>query len=114
MPSSYPLRQAEHTTGIPWRSIQARALSIFQHGEGSVFLNAPDKNWKSNPTLWNRGEDPYDEGPLVARMLAAPPMTGHLVVWNPVEQKEAWRADLPVVESGGVLATAGNLVFQGR
>jgi len=82
--------------------------------EGSVFLNAPDKNWKSNPTLWNRGEDPSYEGPMVARLLAAPAMTGHLIAWNPVEQKEAWRADMPVVESGGVLATAGNLVFQGR
>jgi len=81
--------------------------------EGSVFLNAPDKNWKSNPTLWNRGEDPSYEGPMVARLLAAPAMTGHLIAWNPVEQKEAWRADMPVVESGGVLATAGNLVFQG-
>src|SRR5579872_2432500 len=41
-------------------------------------------------------------------------MTGHLIAWNPVEQREAWRADLPLVESGGVLATGGNLVFQGR
>ena len=41
-------------------------------------------------------------------------MTGHLIAWNPVEQREVWRADLPLVESGGVLATGGNLVFQGR
>lgn len=41
-------------------------------------------------------------------------MSGHLIAWNPVEQHEAWRADLPLVESGGVLATGGNLVFQGR
>jgi mono/diheme cytochrome c family protein len=92
----------------------ATGLVYIPAREGSVFLNAPNKNWKSNPTLWNRGEDSSYQGPLVARMLAAPPMTGHLVAWNPVEQKEAWRADLPLVESGGVLATAGNLVFQGR
>jgi quinohemoprotein ethanol dehydrogenase len=41
-------------------------------------------------------------------------MTGQLIAWNPVEQREAWRASLPLVESSGVLATAGNLVFQGR
>ncbi len=82
--------------------------------EDSVFLSAPDKNWKSNPTLWNRGEDVAYDGPLRARLLASPPMTGHLIAWNPAEQREAWRADLPLVESGGVLATAGNLVFQGR
>jgi len=92
----------------------ATGLVYIAAREGSVFLSAPNKSWKSNPTLWNRGEDPSYEGPLVARLLAARPMTGHLIAWNPVEQKEAWRADMPVVESGGVLTTAGNLVFQGR
>jgi quinohemoprotein ethanol dehydrogenase len=82
--------------------------------EGSVFLSAPDKNWKSNPTLWNRGEDASYDGPMMAKLRAAPPMTGHLIAWNPLEQREVWRADLPLVESGGVLATGGNLVFQGR
>jgi glucose dehydrogenase/mono/diheme cytochrome c family protein len=82
--------------------------------EKSVFLAAPDKNWKSNPTVWNRGEDAAYDGPVRKKALASPPMTGHLIAWNPVEQHEAWRADLPLVESGGVLATGGNLVFQGR
>ena len=82
--------------------------------EGSAFLSAPDRNWKSNPTLWNRGEDASYDGPMMAKLRAAPPMTGHLIAWNPVEQREVWRADLPLVESGGVLATGGNLVFQGR
>ena len=41
-------------------------------------------------------------------------MTGHLIAWNPVEQREVWTVSLPLIESGGVLATAGNLVFQGR
>jgi hypothetical protein len=82
--------------------------------ENSVFLSAPDKNWKSNPTLWNRGEDAAYDGPVRQKALASPPVTGHLIAWNPVEQHEAWRADLPLVESGGVLATGGNLVFQGR
>jgi outer membrane protein assembly factor BamB len=31
-----------------------------------------------------------------------------------VRQKAAWSAKSPVVNGGGVLATAGNLVFQGR
>ncbi len=82
--------------------------------EGSVFLSAPDKNWKSNPTLWNRGEDASYDGPMMTKLQAAPPMTGHLIAWNPAEQREVWRADLPLVESGGVLTTGGNLVFQGR
>ncbi len=36
-----------------------------------------------------------------------------LAAWDPVAQKEAWRAPYPKLGSGGVLATAGNLVFQG-
>jgi quinohemoprotein ethanol dehydrogenase len=36
-----------------------------------------------------------------------------LVAWNPVTQKQAWRIPMPAIVSGGVVATAGNLVFQG-
>ena len=37
-----------------------------------------------------------------------------LKAWNPVTQKQAWIVELPGVWPGGVLATAGGLVFQGR
>lgn len=37
-----------------------------------------------------------------------------LVAWNPVTQKEAWRIPTPLHYNGGVMATAGNLVFQGQ
>ncbi|HEX7854810.1 MAG TPA: PQQ-dependent dehydrogenase, methanol/ethanol family [Sphingobium sp.] len=37
-----------------------------------------------------------------------------LKAWNPVTQKPAWTVELPGDWPGGVLATAGNLVFQGR
>jgi quinohemoprotein ethanol dehydrogenase len=36
-----------------------------------------------------------------------------LVAWDPVAQKEVWRVQHPYVGGGGVLSTAGNLVFQG-
>ena len=36
-----------------------------------------------------------------------------LVAWNPVTQTQAWRIPMPADISGGVAATAGNLVFQG-
>lgn len=42
---------------------------------------------------------------------AAPPPKSYLLAWNPVTQQAAWKAD---GRGGGVLATAGNLVFQGR
>ena len=39
---------------------------------------------------------------------------GHLAAWDPVEQKEKWRVQHAGVLNGGVLSTAGNLVFQGN
>jgi len=39
--------------------------------------------------------------------------SGWLSAWDPVTQKEVWRVPYPQKGSGGVLATAGNLVFQG-
>ena len=38
---------------------------------------------------------------------------GFLLAWDPVEQREAWRVTHPLFENGGILSTAGNLVFQG-
>jgi quinohemoprotein ethanol dehydrogenase len=92
----------------------ATGLVYIPAREGSQALHAPDKNWTYQPTSWNRGEDATYKGPLVDEMRRQAPMTGHLVAWNPVEQREVWNVSLPLVESGGVLATAGNLVFQGR
>lgn len=36
-----------------------------------------------------------------------------LTAWDPVAQKERWRVPYPQRGSGGILVTAGNLVFQG-
>jgi quinohemoprotein ethanol dehydrogenase len=38
---------------------------------------------------------------------------GWLSAWDPVRQREVWRVPSPQKGSGGVLATAGNLVFEG-
>ncbi len=39
--------------------------------------------------------------------------SGRLVAWNPSTQKEVWRVEYPGPWNGGVLSTAGGLVFQG-
>ena len=39
--------------------------------------------------------------------------SSHLLAWNPVTRKEAWRVEHPGPGNGGILATAGNLVLQG-
>lgn len=38
---------------------------------------------------------------------------GHLLAWDPINQKEVWRAKYVSPWNGGTLTTAGNLVFQG-
>jgi PQQ-dependent dehydrogenase (methanol/ethanol family) len=82
--------------------------------DGSVTVHAPEKIWKYNPSIWNRGEVPGYEGPLNDRVATAPAASGKLIAWDPVAQREVWNVTFPVVISGGVLATGGNLVFQGR
>jgi len=39
---------------------------------------------------------------------------GFLLAWDPVMQEEAWRVPLPSFQNGGILSTAGGLVFQGH
>jgi quinohemoprotein ethanol dehydrogenase len=40
--------------------------------------------------------------------------TSRLEAWNPVTQKRVWFQQMASTEGGGVVATAGNLVFQGQ
>jgi quinohemoprotein ethanol dehydrogenase len=81
---------------------------------GTHALHAPDPAWKYNPNNVNIGFDDRYEGPMLAKLLSLPPPGGELLAWDPVRQRAAWRASYPVVEGGGVLTTAANLVFQGR
>jgi len=39
---------------------------------------------------------------------------GHLSAWDPIQQKEIWRVDRTSPVNGGILSTAGNLVFEGN
>ncbi len=81
---------------------------------GTQFLHAPDPKWKYDANGHNLGLDAMYDGPLNDKLASLPHATGELVAWDPVAQKAAWRASYPTVEGGGVLATGGNLVFQGR
>ncbi len=48
-----------------------------------------------------------------ALMQVAAMVSGQLIAWDPVQQKEIWRYQHAGPWNGGVLATAGDLVFQG-
>jgi outer membrane protein assembly factor BamB len=39
---------------------------------------------------------------------------GRLIAWDPLAQSARWSVEEPIATNGGVLSTAGNLVFQGQ
>ena len=65
---------------------------------------------------WNTGTDFAAGGSLVAQAGAsAPARDAYLLAWDPVNQREVWRApQLDPTDAAGVLSTAGGLVFQGN
>ena len=81
------------------------------------FLYVNDANFKSREGGWNIGMDflanGVPEDPAAFKGLRAL-LKGHLSAWDPVAQKEVWRVQYDGPWNGGVLATAGNLVFQGN
>jgi quinohemoprotein ethanol dehydrogenase len=82
--------------------------------DNTLRLHAPNAHWLNDVTKMNMGDDVRYAGRLVASVGAAPTPRGELVAWDVAQGHAKWRVELPVSQSGGVLATAGNLVFQGR
>jgi quinohemoprotein ethanol dehydrogenase len=75
---------------------------------------AVNPNYKYFPRRsFNTGRDFTAE--YIAQLRDGAVMTrrGALKAWDPIAQKEVWRVDYPWFYNGGLLATAGNLVFQG-
>ena len=72
----------------------------------------------NNPNVYNTGIDwaPVEVPDTSAerRALNREMMRGVLLAWDPRAQKARWRVDYETPWNGGTLATAGNLVFQGR
>lgn len=65
------------------------------------------KDWKRTP------DNVLDEGVAAAFPLDEQGDSA-LVAWDPVTQRQAWRVKTPGYWNGGVLATGGDLVFQGH
>jgi quinohemoprotein ethanol dehydrogenase len=88
---------------------------VYLPAQGVPLNLTPEKNFKNNSP--DPGKFASIAGWNVGFMLdATPPKNkpfGRLVAWDPVKQKEAWRAEHVAPWNGGTLTTAGNLVFQG-
>jgi len=74
------------------------------------------KDFKMKPGDWNTGTDlravVLPDDPAAVSSIAKG-LTGALVAWDPVQRKVRWVVHQPYQRNGGVLATGGNLVFQG-
>jgi quinohemoprotein ethanol dehydrogenase len=88
---------------------------VYLPAQGVPLNLTPEKNFKHNAQ--EPGKFASAAGWNVGFMLdATPPKNkpfGRLIAWDPVKQKEAWRAEYVAPWNGGTLTTAGNLVFQG-
>ena len=74
-----------------------------------------DESFESKPIGMNLGInfwDPPEELIDLPEELM-PEFQGQLLAWNPATQEEAWHVPRVSFDSGGVLSTRGNLVFQG-
>ncbi len=83
----------------------------------AAFPYISEAGWKKSGQGFNTGTDfaaaAMPPIPQV-RAGALAGTRGALVAWDPVAQKERWRVPFKGPWNGGVLATAGNLVFQGN
>lgn len=79
------------------------------------FVMAPDLSFKFGELhRWNTGVAVVgvpEDRQSVQQLLAI--TGGQLVAWDPIARREVWRSKYKYVFNGGLLATAGNLVFQG-
>jgi PQQ-dependent dehydrogenase (methanol/ethanol family) len=79
---------------------------------------ARDPRFESDPVGWNTGADfsagvPPIAPPEVAKFLRST-LKGRLIAWDPIAREARWSVEHGNAWNGGVLSTAGGLVFQGK
>lgn len=102
--------------GWPPMSYSPETRLVYIPVQDAGFPYSPEKNWKPARLGYNIGNDlsagamPADPAVRAAARKAA---TGALIAWDPVKQAEIWRVQYDQPSNGGILSTAGNLIFQG-
>ena len=88
--------------------LPAQEIPHMYGSNSDVDFRQGEWNTATDHLLWDFPEDPQE------LMAVAAMLRGHLSAWDPVAQKEVWRYQHVGPWNGGVLATGGNLVFQGN
>jgi quinohemoprotein ethanol dehydrogenase len=102
--------------GHNWQpmSFHPRTGWVYIPAQEIPFAYADDPNFKLRTRGFNAGilslPGPEDRDGVKQALEVT---SGKLIAWDPVKQKEAWRVDYEHPFNGGVLSTAGNLVFAG-
>jgi PQQ-dependent dehydrogenase (methanol/ethanol family) len=91
-------------TGYVYLPIQDIAIT---YQTDKNFVYHPGRRTMGTASLGGLPEDP------VTRKNIGSSMAGRLIAWDPVAQKEVWHVQHDYSNNGGVLATAGGLVFEG-
>lgn len=92
-------------TGLVYIPAQTKPIFL-SNDEHYKYNKITESLSMANGTGWNTGA-------LVGGGESKYPTFGRLLAWNPVTQKPAWQVEYIAPFNGGVLTTAGNLVFQG-
>lgn len=103
--------------GHNWHSMSYNPNTglVYIPAQGVPIVIEDDKNWEHN-SMESGGPHSGIGWNLGILASAVPPKGvafGHLLAWDPVKQKAAWKVDLVGPWNGGTLTTEGNLVFQG-
>jgi PQQ-dependent dehydrogenase (methanol/ethanol family) len=91
---------------------------IYIPAQDVPFVYGTDESFVFTPGLWNVGVNPLyasfpEQTPEVQAQLVDM-VKGQMIAWDPLARREVWRVQHPLPSNGGMLATAGNLVFQGN
>jgi quinohemoprotein ethanol dehydrogenase len=101
-----------------WHSMSYSPLTglVYIPVQDAGFLYKSDEHFKPKDLAYNAGIDFVAAGmpqkPDLKKTILDS-IKGHLSAWDPVHQKEVWRVERISPVNGGVLSTAGNLVFEG-
>jgi quinohemoprotein ethanol dehydrogenase len=104
--------------GHSWHSMSFSPLTglVYIPVQDAGFFYKSDEHYQEKALAFNTATDFVAAGlpqkPDVKKAILES-IKGHLSAWDPVQQKEVWRVERSSPVNGGVLSTAGNVVFEG-
>ncbi len=104
--------------GHSWHSMSysPRTGLVYIPVQEAGFLYKSEQHFQERNLAFNTAIDfvagGMPQNPEVKKSILAS-IKGHLSAWDPMQQKEIWRVDRTSPVNGGILSTAGNLVFEG-